>query len=118
MEREKDVLPCMCICMCHGVRMSCHACAMPCMHTTRPGPGCQPDIGFTLRSAHTAVHTPQIFTLLFGLFLLLFWSTMFIAYPRAGGTQLELVPCKSRAHCTYYGSIYYDNTHYTSYLRL
>ena len=47
---------------------------------------------------HTALHTAQVFTLLFGLFLLLFWSTMFIAYPRAGGTQLELVPCNSRAH--------------------
>ena len=59
---------------------------------------------------HTALHTAQVFTLLFGLFLLLFWSTMFIAYPRAGGTQLELVPCNSRAHYTYYASLYYDKT--------
>ena len=40
---------------------------------------------------------------------------MFIAYPRAGGTQLELVPCNSRAHYTYYASLYnYDYTHKTS----
>ena len=42
---------------------------------------------------------------------------MFIAYPRAGGTQLELVPCKSRANYTYYGSLDYDYTRKTSFLR-
>ena len=95
-ERERDeYAPCM-----H--RVSWRACATPCIHT-RPRPRRQ------RAWLHTALHTAQVFTLLFGLFLLLFWSTMFIAYPRAGGTQLELVPCNSRALYTYYASLYYDS---------